>query len=45
VLLIEAKKTEFTGYGEFLGFEHITVVPISTKLVNAKMLSPDELTW
>jgi Xaa-Pro aminopeptidase len=45
VLLIEKKTTEFLGYGEFLGFEHITVVPISTKLVNVELLTGEELKW
>jgi Xaa-Pro aminopeptidase len=30
---------------QFLGFEHITLVPIQTSLINAEMLTPVELKW
>ncbi|KAI9361248.1 peptidase M24, structural domain-containing protein [Zopfochytrium polystomum] len=40
---IQASKN-FGGRG-YLGFEHFTVVPIQTKLIDAKLLTPEELKW
>lgn len=46
VLLIKNVDTpnKFGGVN-FYGFEHVTVVPIQTKLVNKALLTPDEIEW
>ncbi|KAJ3322812.1 hypothetical protein HDV06_002673 [Boothiomyces sp. JEL0866] len=46
VLLIKHVETanKFGGV-DFYGFEHVTVVPIQTKLVNKALLTPDEIQW
>lgn len=42
VLCVEDEKTEF---GEFLGFEVLTLAPIFTNLVKKSMLQKEELAW
>ncbi|KAJ3328237.1 hypothetical protein HDU76_010333 [Blyttiomyces sp. JEL0837] len=37
-------KNNFGGRG-YLGFEHVTVVPIQTKLIDVKLLTPEEKAW
>ncbi len=33
------------GTKDWLGFEHVTVVPIQTKMVEVSLLSPEEKNW
>lgn len=33
------------GSKEWLGFEHVTMVPIQTKMVDVALLTPAELDW
>ncbi|KAG8853749.1 hypothetical protein FRB96_008003 [Tulasnella sp. 330] len=35
----------FGDKGSYLGFEHVTVSPIHTKLVNVSLMSPAEVEW
>lgn len=42
VLCAEGEKTEF---GEFLGFETLTIAPIFTNLVKKSLLTKEELAW
>lgn len=42
VLCTEGEKTEF---GEFLGFETLTIAPIFTNLVKKSLLTKEELAW
>jgi len=42
VLCVEGEKTEF---GEFQGFEVLTLAPIFTNLVKKSLLTKDELAW
>ncbi|KAJ3288968.1 hypothetical protein HDU79_004419, partial [Rhizoclosmatium sp. JEL0117] len=46
VMVVKEAKTpyDFGGKGS-LGFEHLTVVPISTKLVDVSLLLPEEREW
>ncbi|KAI8847907.1 peptidase M24, structural domain-containing protein [Chytridium lagenaria] len=37
-------KSNFGGRG-YLGFEHVTVVPIQTKMVDVELLLPEEKAW
>lgn len=37
--------TRFNFGGDYLGFEHVTVCPIQTKLVEKSLLTPEELSW
>ena len=43
-LIVTEKKFE-NEYGEFWGFETITLCPIDLKLINKSMLNNDELVW
>lgn len=36
---------EKTGFGQFLGFETLTLCPIDTTLINRKLLAKDEIEW
>ncbi|KAM0754247.1 putative cytoplasm protein [Meredithblackwellia eburnea MCA 4105] len=38
------RRNDFGGVG-WLGFEHVTMVPIQTKLVDPALLNPKELKW
>ena len=42
MVCVEAEKTEF---GQFLGFETLTLCPIDTKLIDMELLSPKERDW
>ncbi|MBN2635348.1 MAG: aminopeptidase P family protein [Prolixibacteraceae bacterium] len=42
IVCIEKQKTEF---GNFFGFDTLTLCPIDLNLINAEMLSPDEVEW
>ena len=42
MVCIEKEKTEF---GQFLGFETLTVCPIDTTLVKSELLTPHEKSW
>lgn len=42
ILCIEKEKTE---YGDFLGFEALTLFPIDTRLIETDLLSPEEIEW
>ncbi|MCB2075466.1 MAG: aminopeptidase P family protein [Novosphingobium sp.] len=44
LLLVEPRDIE-GAEGEFLGFEVLTLVPIDRTLVEASLLSPDEIAW
>ncbi|KAG0018511.1 hypothetical protein BGZ82_000415 [Podila clonocystis] len=46
VLLVKKKETRHRfGGKDFFGFEHITFVPIQTKLIDRSLLSPSEVGW
>ncbi|KAG0090014.1 hypothetical protein BGZ93_009551 [Podila epicladia] len=46
VLLVKKKETRHQfGGKEFFGFEHVTFVPIQTKLIDRSLLSPSEIDW
>ncbi|KAG0011942.1 hypothetical protein BGZ81_001856 [Podila clonocystis] len=46
VLLVKKKETRHRfGGKDFFGFEHITFVPIQTKLIDRSLLSPSEVDW
>lgn len=46
IVVVQPAETKFTFGGvQFLRMEHVTIVPISTKLVDTALLSPDELKW
>ncbi|KAF9212237.1 hypothetical protein BGZ59_007050 [Podila verticillata] len=46
VLLVQKKATKHQFGGKaFYGFEHITFVPIQTKLIERSLLSPSEVDW
>ena len=46
VLLIKKVETPNRfGDTDYLGFEHVTLVPIQTKLIDASLLSADETKW
>jgi len=46
VLLVRQVKTPNNfGDRDYLGFEHITLVPIQTKLIDTTLLSPSEYEW
>jgi Xaa-Pro aminopeptidase len=34
-----------TGFGEFLGFETLTLCPIDTRCLDLRLLRADELAW
>ncbi|KAJ3352842.1 hypothetical protein HDU91_005965 [Kappamyces sp. JEL0680] len=46
VLLVKKADTP-NNFGDtgFLGFEHVTVVPIQTKLIEKSLLTPEEVQW
>jgi Xaa-Pro aminopeptidase len=46
VMIIKEVQTpnNFGGRG-YLGFEHVTVVPIQTKLIAKELLLPEEVAW
>ena len=45
MLAREASTRQVFGGRAYLSWEHLTLVPISTKLVLRELLSPDELAW
>lgn len=42
ILCVEQKKTE---YGEFLGFESLTLFPIDTQLIDRELMCAEEIAW
>jgi Xaa-Pro aminopeptidase len=46
VLLIQKADTKYNfGDQGYLGCEHVTVVPIQTKLIQVDLLTPEEREW
>lgn len=47
IVIVRPVKTRrgFGGADKWLGFERLTVVPIDTRLVDWKLLTPDEARW
>lgn len=45
VMTQETKTTHKFGDKPWLGFEHVTMVPMCRKLIDGKLLSQDERTW
>ncbi|KAL5033125.1 hypothetical protein BDEG_21165 [Batrachochytrium dendrobatidis JEL423] len=46
VLLVKKVETANRfGDNDYLGFEHVTVVPIQTKLIDTGLISPEERKW
>lgn len=46
MFMVKETKTEFTfGDKPFLGFEHVTMVPMCRKLIDPSVLTPTELAW
>lgn len=45
VMMVEREKELETGYGPFLRFRTVTMVPLDKKLINPKLLSPKERAW
>ena len=44
--MVKEKKTEHQfGDKPYFGFEHVTMVPMCRKLIDAKLLTPDEKEW
>lgn len=42
ILCVEQEKTE---YGEFLGFESLTLFPIDTQLIDRELMNTEEIAW
>ncbi|KAL8946116.1 MAG: hypothetical protein Q9222_007444 [Ikaeria aurantiellina] len=45
IMVQEAKTNHKFGDKPWLGFEHVTMVPMCRKLIDGKMLTPEERTW
>jgi Xaa-Pro aminopeptidase len=45
IMAREAKTTHKFGDKPWIGFEHVTVVPMCRKLVDVSLLDPEERTW
>jgi Xaa-Pro aminopeptidase len=45
LVLAETVDTGETGFGEFLGFETLTLCPIDTRCLDLRLLRADELAW
>lgn len=46
VLIVKEVKTLHNfGGAKYFGFEHITMVPIQTKLIDTTLMSPAEIAW
>lgn len=46
VLIVKEVKTPHNfGGSKYFGFEHITMVPIQTKLIDTSLMSPAEIEW
>ncbi|KAL8710954.1 MAG: hypothetical protein Q9220_004553 [cf. Caloplaca sp. 1 TL-2023] len=45
IMAQEAKTNHKFGDKPWLGFEHVTMVPMCRKLIDGKMLTPEERTW
>jgi Xaa-Pro aminopeptidase len=46
VMIVKQVKTPYLfGDRPYLGFEHVTVVPIQTKLIKKELLTSEELNW
>ncbi|CAL8582119.1 hypothetical protein XPA_007793 [Xanthoria parietina] len=45
IMAQEAKTNHHFGDKPWLGFEHVTMVPMCRKLIDGKMLTPEERTW
>lgn len=46
VLIVKEVKTPYNfGGAKYFGFEHITMVPIQTKLIDVSLMSPAEIEW
>ena len=46
VMITQKKETRNTfGDVAYLGFEHVTLVPIQTKLINKDLLTHEEVVW
>lgn len=43
--LILCAEKEKTAYGDFLGFEALTLFPIDTQLIEKELMSPEEVEW
>ena len=43
--LVATVAAETTGFGEFLGFETLTLCPIDTRLLERGLLDADEIAW
>jgi Xaa-Pro aminopeptidase len=41
----EVKTQHNFGDVKYYGFEHITIVPIQTKLIDVQLMSPVEIDW
>jgi len=47
IVIVREVSTPYTfgDKGSYLGFEHVTLSPIHTKLVDVKLMSPVEVDW
>jgi len=45
IMAKEVKTTHSFGGKPWLGFEHVTMVPMCRKLIDEKLLSRDEIEW
>jgi len=43
--VVVSKEKEKNEFGEFYGFETLTVFPIETKLIDKSLLMPHEIDW